>query len=159
MSRHGGAVARRRILVLAVHANLGNPMIDGAKVGPGEETAMSRGGRLRSCCLSLTALLVATSASWAGDPGWCRWGCPRSSYCPLNYLTPNPVRMLDWTQRDGAYTYAPNNYPEIPLHFADARFRCPQVDPGRYPFPAFELNPRWQEPTITPAPPPPDAGK
>lgn len=111
---------------------------------------MDGGARLRTWWLALATVMCSGAAANAGELfPWSRWSCPRSSYCAtFSYVAPTPWRVCSWTQRDGAYIYAANTHPELPLHYQDVRFRCPMVPPEQYPFPPYELNPRWLAPKI-----------
>ena len=128
----------------AFSVNSVNSVASVARFGAKEATPMHGGTRLRSWGLTLATALLASSAASADEHLWCRWSCPRSSYSACNYLTPNVFPLLLASERRSLY-HAPNTHPELPLHYQDVRFRCPQVPPEQYPFPPFELNPRAME--------------
>jgi hypothetical protein len=115
---------------------------------------MDGAARWRRFGLALAGVQLTLSSASAGDHPWSRHGCPRSSYHRLNYLAPNVFRAWAWHQRHGMYLYGTNAHPEVPLHYATPRYRCPTVTPIDYPFPPFLLNPRSAAAAPAKSPPP-----
>jgi hypothetical protein len=80
----------------------------------------------------LAALLGPAGARAEGPFGWWPWkknACPRSSYSPCHYWTPEYYRVDAFWHPLGNYMHAVDRHPEVPPDYRINQYPCPAVDP------------------------------
>jgi hypothetical protein len=96
----------------------------------------------------VVSLLLAISIGPAAHAGFFTYHhCPKSSYCPLNYWTPNLVTGVALLKHNPPYLYAIDRNVGVPYGYIYCRFPCPETYPQTlYSFPQLD-QPKPPKPT------------